>query len=237
MTIEEKIKNLERSQKEIDEKIREIDENSFLDGIIDIEKYVNSSIKIMWVLKEPYSDEKSCNWREYIEDINDGTGNLGGFAKTFTKIIYTTYGILNGKKWSEIEWIRDNPKITEVIGQIAYINIKKTSGGSVSNDTELTENYAVFRDIVMEQIKLYKPNVIIGGNTIKFLGNDLKVIYPDLKYSKYIESSDLGISSSAIDNLIVFDACHPCIRKNQEIYCNDMIINFMQISQLKENNS
>ena len=48
MTIEEKIKNLERSQKEIDEKIREIDENSFLDGIIDIEKYVNSSINIFF---------------------------------------------------------------------------------------------------------------------------------------------------------------------------------------------
>jgi hypothetical protein len=237
MTIKEKIKNLEKSQKEIDKKIYVIDENSFLDGIIDIEKYVNSSIKIMWILKEPNSDEKDANWREYIQEINDGSGNLGGFAKTFTKIIYTTYGILNRKTWSEIEWISDNPKIVEAIEQIAFINIKKTPGGSVSYDNELTENYSDFKDIVIEQIELYSPNVIIGGNTIQFIKQDLEILYPDLKYKYFIESSNLGISFSEINNLIVFDAYHPGYAINQEIYCNDMITNFIQIFKSKENNS
>lgn len=40
-------------QKKLDEKIYQIDENAFVDGIINFEKYSANPLKILWILKDP----------------------------------------------------------------------------------------------------------------------------------------------------------------------------------------
>lgn len=229
METTEKIKELEKIQNEIDIKTRNVDKISFVDGIINIEKYLKSPVKILWILKEPYSFEEGVDWREYIKSMNDGSGNLGGFAKTFTNIIYISYGLMNRKKWEDINWIKDDPKIVEVIENIAFINIKKTPGGSRSNYFDLEQYYQKYKDIVIEQITQFEADVVIGGNTISILNDDLNKIYPDLKYEKYVESSDLGVLRS--EDVIIFNARHPQNRSTTgKIYCEDIIENYLSLT-------
>jgi len=218
-------------QKKLDEKIYEIDENAFVDGIINIEKYSVNPLKILWILKEPNSTEEKLSWRDEIKLITSYNGNLGAFEKTFANIVYISYGLINKKKWDEINWIADEPEIVNVLEEIAFININKSPGGSSSNDSFLEQQYQNFyKEIVKEQIINFKPNIIIGGNTIKFLYEDLKQMYPSLKFERNIASTNLGISTSIEDNLIVFDAYHPQYYKSIEDkkqYCNDIIDNYI----------
>jgi len=220
-------------QKKTDEKIYQIDENAFIDGIINYEKYSKSPIKILWILKEPNSTEGKLNWREEIRLIPTYNGNLGAFEKTFANIVYTSYGLLNKKKWNEMQWIEDDPSIVNSLEEIAFINISKTPGGSKSNDAFLELQYqSYYKDVVKNQITNFRPNIIIGGNTIKFIIEDLKEIYPSLKYEKYVQTSDLGIHLSEEDNLVVFDARHPQnTSSSREIYCNDIIDNYLSLTQ------
>ncbi|WP_124643009.1 hypothetical protein [Amniculibacterium aquaticum] len=220
-------------QKDLDEKIYAIDENAFVDGIINFEKYSASPAKILWILKEPNSTEGKLHWRDEIQLIPTYNGNLGAFEKTFANIVYISHGLLNKKKWNEINWIEDEPEIVNSLEEIAFININKTPGGSKSNDNFLQNQYQnYYKEIVREQIINFKPNIIIGGNTIKFIENDLREIYPSLKYEKHVGSTNLGISISKEDNLIVFDAYHPQNTSvNREMYCSDIIDNYLSLTQ------
>lgn len=225
-------------QKKLDHKIYAIDENAFVDGIINFEKYSTNPVKILWILKEPSSSESGLIWRDEIKKLNNESGNLGAYSKTFSNIVYVTNGLLKRKKWSDVNWIKDEPKIVDVLEEIAFINIKKSPGGSVSNYNDLAEYYEKYKEITLEQIKAFKPNIIIGGNTIKFLINDLKIIYPSLKSEKYIDTTDLGIHSSIKDNLIVFDAWHPQYpsreRKNEN-YFTDIVSNYILLTKKSGN--
>lgn len=114
-----------------------------------------------------------------------------------------------------------------ILDNIAFINLKKLPGGSKSIVSEITEHYNKNKyEIILEQIKIFNPDVIIGGNTISLIIEDLKQIYTDLEYVKYEASSYLGISYSKAAKLVVYDATHPSYWKiNDENYCND-IVNF-----------
>lgn len=220
-------------QKQLDEKINKIDESAFVDGIINFEKYSESPLKILWILKEPNSTEGKLCWREEIGLIPTYNGNLGAFEKTFAPIVYISYGLIHKKKWNEINWIEDEPEIVNALEEIAFININKTPGGSSANDSILENQYrSKYREIIKSQIIKFKPNVIIGGNTIRFIVDDLTEIYPSLKYEKNVDTSKLEILRSIEDNLIVFNAYHPQNTKvTREIYCSDIIDNYLLLTQ------
>ena len=71
-----------------------------LDGVHDVSKYLESPIKVMWIMKEAYDD-------------SDENGNRGGWSifdildenkpipQSWYNIIYVTYGIF--KKWETID--------------------------------------------------------------------------------------------------------------------------------------
>ena len=61
----------------------------------------------------------------------------------------------------------------EVMSQIAYINLNKMPANKTSSDDLLEESYKNWKTILMAQIELYKPQVIIFGNTFKFFKDDL----------------------------------------------------------------
>lgn len=225
-------KSFENFQNETDQQIYQIDKTAFVDGVVNIGEYISTSPRILWILKEPNSTEEKLNWRDEIKKLNNGSGNLGGFEKTFSNIVYISYGILNRKKWKDINWIEDEPKIVEVLEKIAFINIKKSPGGRQSKNNELKEYYLKYKSIILDQIRMFRPNVIIGGNTIGFIIEDLKKIYPNLNFEKYIESTNLGISFSNEKSVIVFDARHPQnTSSSREAYCDDIIENYINLTQ------
>ncbi|WP_123908301.1 hypothetical protein [Flavobacterium psychrophilum] len=224
LKMENKKLELEKLQNEIDleiAKIISIDERkAFPDGIINIDNYLASDLKIMWILKEPNSSEE-LNWRDEIGNLKTETGTKYGWSGTFNPIIYVSYGILNNQNWNQIPYTNDNPEIIEVLKSIAFVNVKKTPGESVSFDNEIHEYHSNNKEILIKQIKYYQPNVIICGNTFQYIGVDVKEIFKELEF-EYDENSKMSKHHNT--EIIIIDAFHPNARKNKEIYC-DYIIN------------
>ncbi len=211
---------------EIDKQILEIrdpknDSIGILDGVVNVDEYLNSSRKILWILKEVHSsgDEGGWNLREALNTLKTEWGIESGWGKTFTPIVYTTYGILNNKKWDEIPDIADNPEIVDILKRIAFINVKKTAGESSANNEELVEAHKRNKQILLNQIETYNPDIIICGNTFWIIRGD--ILSPD-----YEEFNNYPINVFKSNNRIIIDAYHPNSRitgMSKEKYCTTII--------------
>lgn len=194
-------------------------QTAFIDGVIDLDKYNHSHLKIMWLLKEPNSTEESLNWREEIKKLRTDNGIKSGWGSTFKSIIYSTYGILNAKEWNNIPDIEKDSSIVDVLHNIAFVNVKKIPGKSVAKHDEVVDFYDKYKSILLKQIDVYQPDVIICGNTFQFVSKDL------------LEANDFVINKKPVDiyrtkKYLIIDAYHPNNRVkgvNQQVYCDSII--------------
>ena len=182
MNKQEAIEELTRAQEWFKQKTYELAESAGMmrsdlwpmpDGVYDIEAYL-SSLRVMWVLKEPYDDfvdGKPCGggWDVYgAFDNSDAWAN-----RTWQPIIYSMYGVFNHLRWRDMDYIRDNPDMVNVLKRIAYINLSKMPAHKQTNDAKLWEYYDIWRPILLQQIEAYAPHVVIFGNTFKYFKKDL----------------------------------------------------------------
>ena len=107
-----------------------------------------------------------------------------------------------------------NPDVIDELKKIAYINVKKTGGGAVANDSELYEYYNTSKDLLFEQINEYSPDIIIFGGTYKFFKDDLNL--GDLK-------SYGSCDAISKDGRLYIDAYHPMYTIEEETYFNDIL--------------
>jgi hypothetical protein len=218
-------KRIAEIDKLIDEKFEGNGKYVIHDGIVDINKYLKSRFKILWVLKEPHDKGGAPNgWdirdllKEYSKDEN---GLNPDMKQTFTPIIYTTYSILNDLAWDEISYINKDHSLIDVLKSIALINIKKLPAGAKSFDNEIEEAYDKYKSIILKQINDYEPDIIICGNTFRFLVSDLTKLYK----LKGPEGQDDQTDSHFNDKLLILDVYHPAqISVKQEIYCKGIIV-------------
>ncbi|MDE6380349.1 MAG: hypothetical protein K2L11_07740 [Muribaculaceae bacterium] len=146
------------------------------DGIADIPGYIASRPKVMWVLKEAWGDKNStgkiCGGGFEIWDC---WGPKGFNTPTWLPMIYILYGIHMGQE--RVEY-RDMPKadikMVDLLKQSAYININKMPGDKVSGN--MRSEYAIWRDIILEQIEAYNPDIIIFGGTFDVMKKDLALL-------------------------------------------------------------
>lgn len=188
------------------------------DGIYDIEKYISTTPRILWILKEPYDDfteegkPYGGGWPLYeAYDNYDAWKN-----PTWQPMIYISYGIINRKRWEDMNWIKDDKSMVNILKQIAYINISKMPALKNSNDSILSNLYSIWRPILLKQIDLYEPQIIIFGNTFKFFKKDL--VGDNAEPSKRIDGV---IHIYEKGNIKMIDAYHP----NQKIISRDIYIN------------
>ena len=192
------------------------------DGVACISDYLEASHQVMWVLKEPWEKEESGKYRGGW-DIWDAWEDIEKPWKipTWKRMIYISYGILSGKTWSEMDDIRDDPKMQEVLNKIAYINISKMPADTKTNYKDLQIHYRNWYDILKEQIHVYAPDIIIFGNTFDFFKENL--VGKDAK--PYIREDGL-IHVYKKENIKYFDAYHPNNRikgVTDELYVNSII--------------
>ena len=154
MNKQEAIEELTHAQEWFKQKTYELAESAGImrsdlwpmpDGVYDIEAYL-SSLRVMWVLKEPYDDfvdGKPCGggWDVYgAFDNSDAWAN-----RTWQPIIYSMYGVFNHLRWRDMDYIRDNPDMVNVLKRIAYINLSKMPAHKQTNDAKLWEYYDIWR--------------------------------------------------------------------------------------------
>jgi hypothetical protein len=142
------------------------------DGIVMVDLYLQAPYRLLWILKEP--------WDEVVNGEAEGgdwsmTTDLLARDDFYTKsrvsrgtwdpVIYSTYSILNGfLPWEEMEYIRDEPSMANVIRQIAFINIKKTPGlrQGTTNQSIIGHYEKYKKEIIHPQIDLFAPHLVIG---------------------------------------------------------------------------
>lgn len=206
--------------KKFDEQTAEIarfyDKSPIFDGIIDENEYSKSKIKILWILKEANSTGEDDVWdlREAIGNLKTEFGIKKGWEKTFRKIIYVVNGISKGLEWDNIPYASDEPDIIDELKKIAFINIKKVGGVSVANDNEIQEFYDKSKELLLNQIETYNPDVIIFGNTFKYFENDLNLN----------QLNKFGTcEATAKNNRIYISAYHPGARISEKNYFDDIL--------------
>lgn len=170
---------LREKQSEIDSMVKTCAEKAFsgsamdrnspiYDGIADEEAYLQSPLKVAWVLKEPYDDFTKANkpagggW-SLVKDAfykSDAWKN-----PVWQKVAYVMYGFRHGLNWDELPWIRENHEVINEIKSVAWINVSKMPGYKVSSDRAISNAYSVWKDVIRFQLETYNPDVIIFGKT------------------------------------------------------------------------
>lgn len=160
----------------------------------------------MWVLKEPY------------DEIENGEPQGGGWSipencfvkedawknNTWQPIIYIVYALINDLEWKGMDYIRDDKSMADVLKQIAYINVSKMPAKTRSQGS-MKREYELWKPILHEQIQLYKPDVIIFGNTFDCFKADL--IGEETTPLKSFEGKTLEVYK--MDNVVLLSAYHP----------------------------
>ncbi|QEC75547.1 hypothetical protein [Mucilaginibacter ginsenosidivorax] len=205
----------------IEAKIIDPTDNSkvIIDGIINPEDYLKAKYKILWILKEPRCDYGGWDMRLALKGLKED--RRPGWRYAFNKIIYTSFGILNNfEEWGNMDYIKDNPEMKDILKSIAYINLKKLpniSDSYTSNNDHIRNAYERDKDIIMAQINLFNPDIIIGGNTLKFILNDLGISAGQMiNYNT--------ISYLATKDRLFINAKHPTYYKIPEANYSDDII-------------
>lgn len=190
------------------------------DGVYDIAAYL-SSIKVMWVLKEPYDDFKDGKpygggWEVYEAfDYNGAWAN-----RTWQPIIYSMYGLFYNLHWQDMDYIRDKPEMVNILKRLAYINISKMPAHKQTNDAMLWEYYEIWRPILLKQIEIYAPDVIVFGNTFRYFKRDLvgEETQPDKIFDDY------SFCTYHKNDTLLIDAYHPNQKRiTRETYVNTII--------------
>lgn len=225
------IKQLEKKQEKIKKEIYDFAEavglsnphlQPITDGIFNAKKYLEKeNLKIMWILKEPYdSFDKKGNPKGGDWDITDfHFSNPIDFSTNNTfgrKITYVSYALLNQKEWEVLSKTKDDNEMAFANQHIAYININKMPNKKISNDKELFQNYAIWKEILWKQIDTYEPDIMIFGNTFKFFKADFDGRIQGFKHKSYVDSY-------LCDNQLLISTYHPSATINEEEYTKNII--------------
>jgi len=146
------------------------------DGVVDVDLYLASSPKMLWILKEP------------VDDVVNGVPSGGGWSMAkdilavgkfgnkppFAPIAYVAYSVFNGfKKWGDIDYVTKNPAVKAAVKHIAHININKMPALPTSGGTDFGRIYSQNRNLLLRQIYTLSPDILIFGSTIGFFLEDL----------------------------------------------------------------
>ncbi len=227
------IESLKQKSKSIDNEIRkrypydaDKDFGPICDGIIDFCKYFNAKYRILWILKEPYDKiDKNDNahggcW--YLRDGINSKKSINDFnLEMYFRMMYVSWGILNNFcAWKEIP---HSNKIIRALKSTGIINIKKIPGIKKSRPSVIMQAYREDKDILLNQIEVYAPDILIFGNTFSYFKDDLMT---DL------ESVNLGeggyLSRYYHGKQLFLPTYHPSLpelkkEENEEVYCNEII--------------
>lgn len=170
-----------------DEEIKRIwGENATFDGITSVEEYQKAPVKILWILKEANNgDEENpifFHQRDFHKDITkqNREGKNYPWWNTYNNILYASYGILHNEVYKDFNGMEDVDTKTAtidneyVLSRIAFINVKKGSGGKSSNSNTITKSYLENKEVLLEQIRGISPDVIINCSKVAELTTDLK---------------------------------------------------------------
>ncbi len=219
-TFTKAIEQLDKRVKEhyrpyIDKQCRQI----ITDGIVNNDEYFDADPKILWILKEPYDLDNDGTETWSLSGLLNDSKKLhtaGGVKTTWYPIIYIMYSVFNEfPLWDDMENIEKDDSMIDALKKMAIMNVQKFPADTSTDNADISEAYRQHSQILLDQINVYKPDIIIGANTVKLFLKDLDVNVDERKYVEY----DYWISN----NKLYIDAEHPAGRFSKEDYVNDIV--------------
>ncbi|HFQ5215898.1 TPA: hypothetical protein ACGUW3_004509, partial [Vibrio vulnificus] len=172
-------------------KNREIHKGKFFitDGVIDIDRWEQSSFKILFILKEAYSGtpDSEGEW-DLASYLNQGLHALRG--KMWKTVSQWCLGIqklvISGEVCIFDESYKGNMEFDDALRGCAVINLKKSSGYSSSNNADLRQYVESDWDLIEAQIDELKPDLIVCGSTWPLIKSKI----PHEKCGEWLYKSD-----------------------------------------------
>ena len=219
---------LAKEQKRLRDKIDEIANNHRLgvgdafpiyDGVFAPAEYLNSKLRVAWVLKEAYDD---------FDESGDPIG--GGWSigkclnksnvwdsRTWRTMAYVMYGFNNGCLRDKMD-NEDRREMIKTLKSIAYINLSKMPGRKSSSMSDIQYNYNEYwKELIAEQLQIYAPEVIIFGYTFDVMKEE----FPNVKEAKGYAGIKVGVRYWRYFHngakQILLDTYHPSSQDNDNI--------------------
>ena len=229
--IKDEVAKLEAFQEEIHKEITNVAKDKGLlnenchpiyDGISNIEGYVTSHPKVMWILKEAWGkrDENGMmhgGGNEIWECWTPGHFN----TPTWLPMIYMIYGIRKGIE--RVEYC-DMPyadmNMVDLLKKTAYINLSKMPGDTTSGN--MKAEYKLWRDIVLKQVEVYNPDIIIFCGTFEVVKSDF--VDPDTVILAKTPTDEIAHIYRDSHGRILVNALHPAQRRIPRDYYIDEIV-------------
>ena len=155
---------------------------------------------------------------------------------TWRRILQIAYGVFYEKNsFSQVPSVpshfTSDDDYGKVLESIIYINVNKMPARKTSKDREVQENFYFWKDIIGEQIKLYKPEIIIFCGTYKYFKKNFKQLFGT---NSPTDDKMLHNGSSSIvngyfvdsENRLFINAVHPgngYIKGGDNAYFTDVI--------------
>lgn len=196
------------------------------DGVADIESYLKSSLKIMWVMKEPYDDMDENDmpigggWYMWDAFKNEKAWK----QKSWKGMTYATYGFRNNLYYDKLPAIRQNKNMLDVLKGVAYINMSKMPGLRNTPKSKAQSYYNLWKDILYKQMVVYEPDVIIFAGTFSFFYNSDEL---DSSVQECFVNPDIDPNIKAIvykyDGKWLISVRHPSRDGEKEVYIDTLI--------------
>jgi len=173
--LDEEIKDIAKNLKQKKEQEDKPEKMIIRDGVAFPEKYLSSKIKILWILKESYEKNGVYGWHVTGELKNNDqkTYKIIHEKKTLWNVCLISFAILHNCTYERAMDVfkANNCDLLDAIQKIGWINLNKIAAKETSN-IDLTPQYITWEKVLKKQIDIYKPDIIICGNTLQYFSND-----------------------------------------------------------------
>jgi len=199
-------------------KENDIAHDPIMDGVVDVDKYLDAPLRILWILKEP--------WEKLEDGVPGGDWRLTDFLqdplvkphKTHEIMAYVSYAILAGfPNEQSIPYVDQSRDVASILANVAVINVSKFPGETSSRANLISDAYSLFREVLLRQLSTLGPDVVIGGSTLSLFFPDLGLQATDFK--------QVGTCSSCVNGgRLYIDAYHPNQRSiSRAAYVDDIV--------------
>jgi hypothetical protein len=183
-----------------------------IDGAIDSSEWKRQSLRILFYLKENYGYQG-----EGIMRIGDyAPGWLADRNKTYMRVVTlaeaTMQAVQRGSMLSreEVDALPETADLQTALRKIALVNVKKHSGESQSNGTEIRNESYANAGLLRDQIAALAPTVIVAGSTVCWHS-----LVCDVGLNKELEDRPKN-TATLVNGIILCHCNHPAARRAEE---------------------
>lgn len=182
------------------------------DGIIDIDTWKKTNLKILFLLKDSYrpidenGDYNTARFSSYVLDYIANKTKDEIKDKTWKQVLLWANAISKNCGFGKIENLKSVAFMN--VNKLAFISKKNTN--SKNSDLKIAVNED--KDILKEQLEIISPDIIVCGNTGNYLFDILKEKESSISGIGKQKDGRNPLDLYKTDQYVVFNAYHPSYR-------------------------